>query len=214
MTLEEVRQQYPQYKDVPDDVLADKLYTKFYASKLSREDFAAKVGLPVATNGAVSGLLERGNIDLTKRPTVRNQDGSISTVRSTSVNVDGRETLIPTVSDDGRIMSTEEAVRTYRKTGKHLGQFDSPEAATAYAKQLSQEQGRLYARDDLVAAPPSEGLNTFLRAAGHGATGLFRGAKQIAGIDVPGMKRREEAMEALKNDPRVGTYAKVGDVVG
>lgn len=93
---------------------------------------------------AAPGLLERGNIDLKKRPRVQNPDGSISTVRSMSFNTGGREVLIPTVSDDGRIMSTDEAVQTYRKTGKHLGHFDSPKAATAYAKQLSKEQDRMY----------------------------------------------------------------------
>jgi hypothetical protein len=86
------------------------------------------------------GLVERGNVDLTNRPRVKNADGSISTVRSASFNLDGREVLLPTVSDDGRILSDDEAVTQYLKTGKHLGKFDTPASATAYAGRLHQQQ--------------------------------------------------------------------------
>ncbi|MEM8420625.1 hypothetical protein Q4S30_07090 [Morganella morganii] len=90
------------------------------------------------------GMTAQGNIDVHNRPVVKNQDGSISTVRSMSVNFDGKEVLIPTVSDDGRIMSDDEAIDTYLKTGRHLGMFSTPEAATAYAESLHNQQADEY----------------------------------------------------------------------
>lgn len=84
-----------------------------------------------------------GNINLHNRPVVQNGD-DVSTVRSKSWNIDGREVLLPTVSDDGRLLSDKEALDQYYRTGRHLGIFDSPEAADAYARRLHNEQAAEY----------------------------------------------------------------------
>ncbi len=90
------------------------------------------------------GMLKSGNVNLADRPQVKNADGSISTVRSMSFEEDGVEILVPTVSDDGKILSEREAVNLYHKTGKFLGKFKSAKAATAYAQKLHEEQAKFY----------------------------------------------------------------------
>lgn len=98
-----------------------------------------------ALAGRPTGQLDAGNIDLNNRPVVKNEDGSISTVRSMSFNEDGKEILIPTVAADGSgILDTNAAIQQYRDTGQHLGTFDTPENADAYAQRLHEQQATQY----------------------------------------------------------------------
>lgn len=92
------------------------------------------------------GMVIPGNIDLTNRPVVKNEDGSISTVRSMSFEMDGHHILIPTVSDDGKILSDDDAIKSFMKTGKHLGVFTSPDYATEFAKKLHESQEKMYVK--------------------------------------------------------------------
>lgn len=92
------------------------------------------------------GLLEPGNIDLVNRPQVRNEDGTISTVRSMSANIEGIETLLPTVSKFGKILSDAQAINEFRETGQHLGKFSSEEAASNYAELLHKQQEMFFSQ--------------------------------------------------------------------
>jgi hypothetical protein len=100
--------------------------------------------MPGLLQGLPNGMVKEGNIDLTKRPVVRNKDGSISTVRSMSVNFDGVEYLIPTVSPAGAVVSDDEAIKMFLNSGQHLGVFANPSYATEYAKRLHEQQEKMY----------------------------------------------------------------------
>lgn len=79
--------------------------------------------------------MERGNSNLYSAPHVVNPDGSVSTVRSMSFqDDDGQEVLIPTVDiHGGGILTDEQAIEQFRRTGKHLGKYASPGLATGMA---------------------------------------------------------------------------------
>lgn len=92
-----------------------------------------------------AGVQEVGNIDLNARPVVRNSDGSISTVLSSSYrNNAGQEVLIPRVSDEGKIMTLREAQEYWGMKRQHLGKFASPSQADAYAEWLHCQQDKQY----------------------------------------------------------------------
>lgn len=97
---------------------------------------------------------EKGNIDLYGQPEVKNPDGTTSTVHSRSYNIDGQEVLLPAVTPDGRHLQTDdEIVEEYRKTGRHLGKFQTPAEATAYGSRLSQEYASGKYRERPASAP-------------------------------------------------------------
>ena len=90
-----------------------------------------------------------GNIDLFNRPMFRQPDGSISTVRSMSVNINGKEILIPTIGiKNGRPaqLNDKEAIDLYNATGKHLGKFLTPEEATKMADLIHNHQELYYGK--------------------------------------------------------------------
>lgn len=90
-----------------------------------------------------AGLSEAGNIDLGRRPRVRNPDGTVSTVLSGSYDFgDGVEVLIPHVSDDGRVLSSRQAIDQYMATGRHLGKYRTPADADRAAKAIHEQQER------------------------------------------------------------------------
>lgn len=96
------------------------------------------------------GQIEKGNIDLRNRPIVKNQDGTISTVRSISIGDGGATVLIPTVLRDkkgrGIVVSDERAIRHYQRTGEHLGKFSNQADADKYAESLHDQQAEMYGR--------------------------------------------------------------------
>ena len=94
-----------------------------------------------AVQNAVSGMVEPGNINLEGRPQVKNPDGSISTVRSLGVNIDGQEVLIPTVVN-GKVVSNQAAIKHYMETGEHLGKFKTPQDSTDYAIWLHNQEAK------------------------------------------------------------------------
>jgi len=59
MILDEVRKEYPQYRNVDDKTLADALYTKFYAGKVTREEFDKTTGQEQANTGVFRTLIDQ-----------------------------------------------------------------------------------------------------------------------------------------------------------
>jgi hypothetical protein len=121
---------------------------------------------------AAPGLVIPGNIDLAKRPKVKNADGSISTVRSIEVGADGLTYLVPTVVGK-RVVSNEEAVKHWQQTGEHLGAYKTLKQAKAAGEQLHLDQASFYG----LAPKPKPVLSSNARKWGNAiASQGFEGA--------------------------------------
>lgn len=128
---------------------ADQAWNKSAFDTAREKEAENNIADRVATVAQQTGLLNNytGNINLNNRPVVQNPDGTISTVRSMSFNEDGKEILIPTVSQNGTVMNPQQAIDEYHRTGQHLGVFNSPETANAMARQIHNQQALQYAKD-------------------------------------------------------------------
>lgn len=107
---------------------------------------------PTPTKMQVKGLLIPGNIDPFKRKSYPNPDGSSSSTLSMSFGNAQGEVLIPTMVGGVRL-SPQAAIKHYQQSGEHLGIFDTPDNATAYATWLSNEQGRRGEQRRMVETP-------------------------------------------------------------
>lgn len=88
-----------------------------------------------ARSGGPAGLVQPGNVNLTGRPVLHNADGTISSEKSFSIGTDKGETLLPLIVN-GKELTQQQAIDHYRQTGEHMGIFDTPENADAYATQV------------------------------------------------------------------------------
>jgi ribosomal protein S18 acetylase RimI-like enzyme len=162
---------------------------------------AGSIANATGKRAAISGQLEPGNVDLFAQPAVKNADGSISTVDSFSVNVDGREVLLPTVMPDGRHLDQAAALEEYQKTGRHLGVFDSPASATAFAQKLHED----YAAGKYT--PPSIGRQ-LLSAAGEGLQSF-----SIIGLTGPAFGLAREVQRARRAAQGEAFFTALGEGV-
>lgn len=118
------------------------------------------------------GQYGAGNIDLYNRPQYRNADGSISTMDSTSFNIQGKEVLLPSVwMKDGKAYRSsdgDEILQHFYDTGEFLGVFDTVDAANSYAEKLHDAQDYYYttqrekALDEAVAHDQLQGMKRTL----------------------------------------------------
>ena len=102
----------------------------------------------------------KGNIDLTNRPVLVNEDKTISTVDTITIGVDGKQVVIPTIDYDekgnAKRLTTDEAEARFYKTGEHLGKFDTIEEADEYAQSLHIDQDLYYSHVPTVEVTEEE----------------------------------------------------------
>jgi len=117
--------------------------------KTPAEAFRASVK-PVSSSRELPANVSRfeyaGNYDLGDRQVVKNSDGTISTEYSIVIEEDGEYIVIPTVVD-GKIVSEEDAVEFYHRTGLNHGKYKTEKEAVKASKEISKIQAQRYLKD-------------------------------------------------------------------
>lgn len=88
----------------------------------------------------VPGMVVPPTMDPAMNHNAINPNGDVSTIRTIGINVDGLETVIPTITPDGQFLTNAEAIEQFRRTGRHLGMFRTRQQADEYGQQLHQQE--------------------------------------------------------------------------
>jgi hypothetical protein len=143
-------------------------------------------------------FLEKGNIDVSKRPPVSVGDGQVATVHSMGIEEDGVYTVIPQVVG-GKLVSADEAVAHYHKSGEHLGKFADQASADSYAQALHKSE------EERIGPVAKEGylpIKKAVAATKHAdSTSVADTANDIWNSVKRGWKRGEIALEVQKGSP-------------
>lgn len=102
-----------------------------------------------------SDVFEYGNINLTLRDFIKLKDGEIASLLSITIlqqqfmsgaiaPVKQAFIVIPTINEDGVVLTDKQAKTLFESTGKHLGKFATQKIADTYAKELSRLENLRY----------------------------------------------------------------------
>lgn len=94
-----------------------------------------------ASHAMAPGILEVGNVNLIDRPQLPTPDRGYQTVYTMTAGIDnGKTVLLPRVIE-GKMHTPEEAIKHFKKTGEHMGIFESRKHADAFDEQLHKDLG-------------------------------------------------------------------------
>ena len=134
--LQDFREQYPQYEDLPDEQLGEALRKKHYAD-MDPARFRATVGLPEPEWAKYPKDPDGFPIDPTRPALAAGED--IETEKTIGVTRGGRVYNFPSIVDGQRV-SPEEAVKDAEQKierGWQFPNYDTPEEAKAAAERRS-----------------------------------------------------------------------------
>jgi hypothetical protein len=139
--LESLRTANPEYRSVEDGRLLAALvhthpsYAKAIGDQGLRMALQAGHTPRTAAPPRPTGMVKEGNINLNGRPIYKWPNGQISSEISFSRGTDDGEVLVPQIVN-GKVLNQDQAWEHYKQTGEHMGVFDTPEHANAYAEQV------------------------------------------------------------------------------
>jgi len=133
-------------KLAPNQIIINKLQP--YRDIVKQYEKGAPVEVELVTRGGdrvlptltPAGLISKGNINLDNLKSLKNEDGTTSSVSTMTAEFDGKTYLLPTVVD-GKRLSQDEAVENFKSTRNHLGIFQSLQDADLYDEELHKSKG-------------------------------------------------------------------------
>lgn len=142
-------------------------------------------------------LVQAGYQPVGTAPSHTNKDGTRSNEVSVGMNVDGKEMLLPSFWD-GKKRSNDEALARYKKTGEHLGAFETVEDSERGAKlrEFMNNDVHPYTNTENMRKYAEGGALTSFEGPGHADGGIPLGQ----GAEVEGGETKFNAEDYIFSD--------------
>jgi hypothetical protein len=214
-TIQEIRQQYPDYNDMSDEQLAGALHTKFY-SDMPREQFNAKIGLVAQKTDP--NIFQRIGQDYDKRQANQAEINQLRATGQQGTASAGLQTLgqgAGMASDIGaEILKTllpEQAKKDFAGAGDYLAQTDIGKGAGMVKNYVADKYGA-FAKENPIAARNIDALGNMVGALPVGGAA---GAAGKAALDIPEavtstLKARKLAKEAAAAQSKAAVDKEIG----
>jgi hypothetical protein len=237
MPLDNFKKAFPAYAEIPDTELLGKIKAKYPAyAQLEDDDLASRLekrfapGFEPVHRPAVPGVpapgapptppgVEPGNLNPEDRGFFTDsKNGTWGNLRSKSFNLEGKETLLPTVDRNGTPLTDAQALTQYATTKQHLGRFNTPEEANAHAEQLHAEQAKRMVKPptmDWLSVKPVKDESGNPSISPIYVLNLPQGSLLIPGQDKNGtpLSERNAVLQFGKTKEHLGIFRSMGDAV-
>jgi len=188
----------------------DSRFTKADYLDMPRTRFS-RIEMPqLWRSGRIATPEVQGNIDLDQREKVWGVGADYATVRTMTMEEDGKTILLPTIVD-GKQVSEGEAITQYHKTGEHLGVFNTQKQADKYDQAMHKRMNWMGDTGEQGKATQQEGKPVQEKVNPNSETAVKDDVNALTNTFMKTKEFKDSGLDEVEFKEKVSSLVKSGD---